>query len=109
MKNYLLKLLPSRADFAQTMTDAERAMMQDHVAYWTKLAETGIVVALGPVADPKGFYGIGILQLDDGVDPATLTNGDPAILANAGLHYEIVSMPRLITRASGPSLARISR
>jgi hypothetical protein len=33
-------------------SDDERATMTEHVKYWTGLAESGRVLAFGPVADP---------------------------------------------------------
>jgi len=39
------------------MTDEERAIMNEHVAYWTELLKQGKVYAFGPVMDPKGIYG----------------------------------------------------
>ena len=35
------------------MSESERAMMLQHVAYWTELAQRGVAVAFGPVADPR--------------------------------------------------------
>lgn len=54
-KYYVLHLLPSRPDFAQTMTDEERSIMMSHVAYWTELMNQGKVLAFGPVLAPKLF------------------------------------------------------
>ena len=74
-------------------------MMQSHVAYWSNQMSQGRVLAFGPVADPKGTFGIGILQLPDDADPAALAKNDPAIQAQAGFSFEIHPMPRLIVPA----------
>lgn len=59
MKKYFaLKLLPNRPDFAQTMTPDERAIMQQHVAYWKTYLDKGMVLAYGPVLDPAATYGL---------------------------------------------------
>jgi uncharacterized protein YciI len=72
--------------------------MQSHSAYWAGQMREGKAVALGPVADPNGTYGVGIIELDDTADPQYLTSQDPALLANAGFRVEIFSMPRLMAR-----------
>ena len=54
-----------RPTFHLDMTDAEKQVMQQHVAYWTEKGELGIAVVFGPVLDPKGVYGIGIYRVDD--------------------------------------------
>lgn len=96
MKHFFLKLIPPRTDFMQTMTDAERAIMQAHAAYWAGFAEKGWAVAYGPVAAPSGAFGAGFWSLPDDIDPAPIAADDPAIKANAGFCYEIAPMPRLV-------------
>lgn len=54
---FLFRLIPPRADFAQTMTDAERHAMDGHTEYWRALLDAGRVVVYGPVADPEGCGG----------------------------------------------------
>jgi hypothetical protein len=96
VKYYFIKLLPPRADFMQTMSDQELAIMRAHQGYWRILADKGWVVAYGPVADPAGGFGAGFWALPDDQDPAALMKDDPAIKANAGLRYEIAPMPALV-------------
>jgi hypothetical protein len=52
----------------------------------------------GPVAKPEGGYGIGVLELDDRLDPSTIGNAHPAIKANAGFSFEVHLMPRAMVR-----------
>ena len=47
---YAVHLLPSRPNFATTMTESERAIMTDHVSYWMEKMRQGKVYALGIVA-----------------------------------------------------------
>ena len=96
MKYFFLKLLPPRADFMQTMTDAERAIMLEHRAYSQNFADKGWAVAYGPVAAKDGGYGAGFWALPDDVDPKPITDNDPTMKANAGFKYEIHPMPALI-------------
>jgi uncharacterized protein YciI len=77
-KYFVLHLLPSRPDFAQTMTDDERAIMMQHVVYWTALMRQGKVVVFGPVSDPAGVYGLGIIAADSEDEVKTFIANDPA-------------------------------
>jgi hypothetical protein len=96
MKSYLLKLWPPRPDFMPTMSDAERNLMRMHIEYWSGLLAQGMVVAFGPVADPKGTYGVALAHLDDGVGPEAITGEDPVMVAKAGFRYEIYPMPQFM-------------
>ena len=96
VKYYFIKLVPPRADFMQTMTGAELAIMGAHQAYMRIFADKGWAVAYGPVMDPAGGFGAGFWALPDDLDPAALSNDDPAIKANAGFRHEIALMPALV-------------
>jgi len=97
MKYFLCKLIPPRPTFAQDMTDAEAKLMQQHVAYWKGLMDRGLVIVFGPVADPKGVYGVSILELEE-EDVNALTMNDPTIKANVGFHFEVYPMDRAVLR-----------
>jgi len=98
MKYFLFKLLPPRATFMQDMSPVEMKLMQEHSLYWRGLMGRGLVAAFGPVADPAGGYGVGILELPDDTDPKSLVADDPVAKANAGFRFEIAPMPRAIVR-----------
>jgi uncharacterized protein YndB with AHSA1/START domain len=95
---FLCRLIPPRPTFAQDMSDAERAMMQQHVAYWTGMAERGIAVVFGPVADPKGGWGVGIIAVQDEGDVRALERDDPAIKSGRGFRYEVLPMVQAVVR-----------
>ncbi len=78
---YLFRLIPPRADFAQTMTQAEQHAMQQHQEYWRELLTQGRVVVYGPVADPEGIWGVGVVRAASHVDVLELGNGDPSVIA----------------------------
>jgi uncharacterized protein len=80
------------------MTADERAVMQSHVAYWSKLLTDGLAVAFGPVADPKGGWGVAIVEVPTPDRLADLEANDPVIQSNTGFRYETLPMPRAITR-----------
>ena len=100
MQYFFLKLIPPRPTFQQDMTESERAIMLQHVAYWTELAERGVAVAFGPVADPSGGYGIGIVELDGDADVYDLEKNDPTVKSGLGFRYEILRMPQAVLRPS---------
>ncbi len=97
MKYFFCKLIPPRATFAQSMTPAERALMGEHVAYWKGLMQENKALAFGPVADPQGGYGIGIIAASSDAEMETLRSADPTIRANAGFRFEIFPMPQLMS------------
>ena len=97
MKYFFCKLIPPRATFAQDMTPAERALMGRHVAYWQDLMHKQKALAFGPVADPQGGYGIGIIAASSDVEMETLRKNDPTIKANEGFRFEVLPMPQLMS------------
>lgn len=93
-KHFFLKLNPPRASFTLDMTDAERQIMMQHVAYWKTYVDDGTVIVLGPVADPKGGYGIAVVGVDNEEYLNSLIANDPANGLNS---YEVYPM-RAVTK-----------
>ena len=98
MKYFFCKLTPPRPTFMIDMTDAERQLMGQHVAYWSDLAAKGSAIAFGPVADPQGGYGIAVIEAPDEATMRELTSRDPVIKAAAGFSYAIHPMPQVVLR-----------
>lgn len=96
--HFLIRLLPPRPTFIQDMTEEEKSIMGAHVGYWTKLLGDGVAVAFGPVADPKGPWGVGIVEVESVDAVKTIEQNDPAILSGAGFLYEVLPMLRAIVR-----------
>lgn len=76
-QHFLYKLLPPRPDFAFTMSPEEAAVMAEHGDYWDGLLAGGTAVAFGPVAEPTGAWGMGVLEVDDPADAERVREGDP--------------------------------
>jgi uncharacterized protein YndB with AHSA1/START domain/uncharacterized protein YciI len=93
---FLCRLLAPRATFMQDMSDAEREVMMSHAAYWKDLANRGAAVVFGPVLDPKGGWGVGIIRAATDQAVADLRDHDPAILSGHGFAYEILPMARAV-------------
>jgi uncharacterized protein YndB with AHSA1/START domain len=89
---YLARLLPPRPDFARTLSSDERTMMGEHADYWRTHMAAGKVLALGPVDDPKGGWGLGVMRVTSEAELLDLQSHDPAITAGRGLSYENLPM-----------------
>jgi uncharacterized protein YciI len=81
-QNFFVKLIPPRTTFSQDMTADERRVMQQHVEYWTDLMDKKFAIVFGPVMDPVGVYGIGVIQAENEDQLRTLIDGDPAKTIN---------------------------
>ncbi|HEX3786791.1 MAG TPA: YciI family protein [Pseudonocardiaceae bacterium] len=79
MNTYFNRLIPPRPTFAFDMTAAELAIMKEHAAYWKVLAEKGSVVVYGPVDDPAGPWGLGVLLTETEQQARELMDHDPAV------------------------------
>jgi len=100
MSYFVYKLVAPRPTFAQTMTDAEAALMQRHGAYWIDLVGRGIVIVFGPVADPKGTWGLAVIEADNESHAHTYGENDPATKADVGFQFEVYRMPQATLRKS---------
>jgi uncharacterized protein YciI len=69
--------------------------MQEHVIYWTDLMNRGFVIAFGPVMDPKGVYGLGIVEVDNEEQVNSFVANDPAIQIN---RYEVYPMNAVVPK-----------
>jgi uncharacterized protein YciI len=88
---FLFRLIPPRADFAQTMTPAEESAMNHHAAYWQKLQSAGKVVVYGPVADPEGVWGLGVLRAAGRDEALRIGESDPSIVAGVNT-FEVLEI-----------------
>jgi uncharacterized protein YciI len=97
-KPFLFRLIAPRPTFAADMTAEEAALMKVHGAYWqAKLAE-GVAVAFGPVLDPAGAWGLGLIRVEDEAAARAYVAEDPVIRAGRGFRYEILPMLALVSR-----------
>jgi uncharacterized protein len=99
MRHFFYKLIPPRPTFPMDITEAEGAIMQDHIAYWSRLISERKVVAYGPVMDPQGTYGVAIVEVEDLSNAQNIADDDPAIKSKAGFAFEIHSMPNAQVRS----------
>ncbi len=83
MMRFLFKLVSPRPTFPMDMTESERKVMQDHVVYWTGLRDKGNGIVFGPVLDPKGVWGVAVVETPDEATARAILANDP--VEKAGL------------------------
>ena len=66
------------------------------VGYWSARMNAGQVIAFGPVGDPAGPWGFGLVRARDLADVQAFGAADPAIKAEQGFRYEYLPMINLI-------------
>jgi uncharacterized protein YciI len=88
--------------FMADMTSDEALLMRAHRESWTPRVETGVVVVLGPVADPAGGYGVAIIEAASAAALEAMQGADPVIKAGRGFAYENLAMPAIAVRPSLP-------
>ena len=99
MPHFFCKLTAPRPTFAFDMNDNEKALMGQHAAYWAQMLNEGAVVVFGPVMDPKGPFGMGVMDAADEAEVKRRTDADPVMQANIGFKVEVSPM-RAITRTA---------
>ena len=92
-KYFLCRLLPPRPSFALDMSESEQKLMAEHAAYWTSHLERGQVVVFGPVMDPQGPWGLGIVRMPDEAAVQAFQAGDPVTKSGLGFAYQVMWMP----------------
>jgi uncharacterized protein YciI len=104
VSHFLYKLIPPRPTFDRDMSEAEAAIMGQHVAYWQEQIERGTAIVFGPVADPVGAWGLAVVDADSEEDVRTLGLADPAVTSQLA-RFGVYAMPGAIggrTALSGP-------
>ena len=98
MAYFFFRVNTPRPSFAIDMSSGERQIMMDHIAYWTALAEQRSAIAFGPVADPKGAWGMGLVDVPDMETAQELSANDPVIMSQLGFSTDILPMQHLTLR-----------
>ena len=97
MPHFFCKLIAPRPTFPFDMNENEKALMGQHAAYWLGMCKEGAVLVFGPVMDPNGPYGMGVMEGADESEVRLRTDADPVMKAGIGFRVEITPM-RAITR-----------
>ncbi len=91
-KYYAVKLIPRRPTFAQDMTPEEREIMIGHSTYWRGMMAKGAVLVFGPVLEPAGVYGLGIIIAENDEQVQAFMADDPATQINNYEFYQMLAM-----------------
>jgi uncharacterized protein YciI len=76
---FVIKLIPPRPTFAQDTTKEEMDIMKQHGVYWKDKTDKGIAIIYGPVQDPNGVYGLGIIEVENEDQARIFAADDPAV------------------------------
>lgn len=73
------------------MSEDERLLMDNHSVYWKDLEEQGIALIYGPVFDPNGVWGLGIIEAENEEEARAYMNNDPSMKAHLNT-FELIPM-----------------
>jgi uncharacterized protein YciI len=90
---FFMKLIPPRTTFPGDITPEEAKLMQQHEDYWVEQFKKGTVLIIGPVLDPKGAFGMAVLETATEEEARTLAMNDPSV--KAGLNKVELSPMRV--------------
>lgn len=65
--------------------------MLQHIDYWTMLTDVGTSLLFGPVLDPKGAFGMAIMEVASEEEADEIVQKDPVIAAGI-CTYELAPM-----------------
>ena len=85
MPTFVLRLIAPRPDFAQTLTDAERAIMNQHAAHWRPYLDRGDMVVFGPVLTDEDSYGLAVVETDDEQALRDFAAQDPVVTSGTAV------------------------
>jgi len=99
--HFLLRLTPPRPSFPSDARAEELDAMVAHGAFWQDEADAGRALAVGPVADPDGIWGLALVEVADEAGARALAARDPVITAKLGFAYKVMPLLSLTTGRAG--------
>jgi uncharacterized protein len=79
MPTFVLRLIAPRPNFAQTITESEREVMDRHAAHWRPYLQRGDMVVFGPVLTDGDSYGLAVVDTDDEQALREFATQDPVV------------------------------
>jgi uncharacterized protein YciI len=98
MVYFMLKLNAPRPSFPMDATNEEQAAMARHAEFWQGQARAGSAIAVGPVFDPAGAFGMAIVECDGEDAARALAEEDPVVKTGLGFRYDVFGIPSIILR-----------
>lgn len=90
-KYFLYKLYPPRLTFHLDQSEEEKSVMNIHMQYWAELTRQRISVVYGPVFDPKGVFGMAVIEVENADEADNIAKHDPAVSSGV-CTYEVIPM-----------------
>jgi uncharacterized protein len=91
MPTFVLRLIAPRPNFAQTLTESEREIMNRHAAHWHPYLERGDMVVFGPVLTDDDSYGLAVVETDDEQALRGVAAQDPVVTTGTAV-FELGQM-----------------
>ncbi|MGA2167061.1 MAG: YciI family protein [Terracidiphilus sp.] len=90
-KTWFIRLIPPRPTFDKDLSEAEAKIMEQHFVYLKGLYEKGVCLFAGPVLDPKGVYGVMVIEAASEDEARAIADADPSVKAGVN-RIEIAEM-----------------
>lgn len=90
-KHFFYKLYPPRPTFHLDQNEEEKAVMQQHMQYWTELTHQRSSIVYGPVFEPKGVFGMAVIEVNSEEEANNIAKNDPAVSSEV-CAYELIPM-----------------
>lgn len=81
MRTWFAMIHPPRADFIDTITADETAIMQRHADYLASLLSQGVLIAAGPTWGQAMNDGVSIFEAEDEAAARAIMDADPSVAA----------------------------
>ncbi len=98
MAYFFMRLMPPRSTFPHDGTGEEMAAMKRHAEYWHQNALAGSAIAVGPVFEGEGAFGIAVVEVADKAAAQALADADPIVTSGFGFRFDVLPMPSVILR-----------
>jgi len=98
MAYFHLRLQPPRPTFPFDGTSEEMAAMALHADYWRAQAKAGTAIAVGPVFEGEGAWGMAVIEVADEAAAHQIADGDPIVQAPFGFRFIVSPIRSLIQR-----------
>jgi uncharacterized protein YciI len=103
MAYFFMRLVPPRPTFPHDGTGEEMAAMKRHAEYWHQNALAGSAIAVGPVFEGEGAFGVAIVEVADQAAAKALADADPIVTSGFGFRFDVLPMPSVILRQQAGS------
>jgi len=90
-KAWFIRLIPPRPHFDKDLSEAEAKIMEQHFVYLKGLYEKGVCLFAGPVLDPKGVYGVMVIEAANEDEARAIAAADPSVKAGVN-RIEVAEM-----------------